>query len=372
MILVRVEGVSKRYGPAVALQEVALAIPEGGRTSIVGPSGSGKSTLLRLLVGFEAPDRGRITLGGTVLADGPASVPAHRRAIGIVAQDGALFPHLSVAGNIAFGLGRGARRVDDTVRDLMRTVELDTALVERRPHELSGGQQQRVALARALARKPRLMLLDEPFSALDTGLREATRSAVSRVLSDAGITCILVTHDQTEALSFADQVAVLREGRVAQAGAPRDLYLRPADPETATFLGDAILLPAEVGHGSARCRLGTIAVRLGVEPGPVQLMLRPEQVRIRAVDPAGPPTGSNGCRGLVTQVTFAGPVSGITVALSGPDGSADRAAAPAQLHLKSFGPDLPRVGDTVLLTVTGEAHVFECRALPARLRLDGR
>lgn len=354
MTLLSIEGVSKRYGSAVALEDVALAIPEGGRTAIVGPSGSGKSTLLRLLVGFEAPDRGRIVLGRDCLADGPASVPAHARAIGIVAQDGALFPHLSVADNIAFGLGRDAR--GGAVRDLMRMVELDEGLHDRHPHEVSGGQQQRVALARALARKPRLMLLDEPFSALDTGLRDATRRTVARVLAEAGITCILVTHDQAEALSFADQVAVLREGRVAQFGTPRDLYLRPRDRNVATFLGDAIVLRAEVGVGLALCRLGTIAVDPATPPGIADLMLRPEQVRIEAITPDQVTENGTGCIGRVAETTFGGALSGITVELLASEGASDGAAP--RLDLSSFGLDLPTVGDHVRITVTGRAHVF--------------
>ncbi len=214
MSFLSIDKADKRYGAMVALDGVSLEVASGSRTAIVGPSGSGKTTLLRLIAGFEGPDAGRIALDGAVLADGPAIVPAHRRGIGFVTQDGALFPHLTIADNIGFGLERGAADRDDRIRALMRTVDLDPRLLERRPHQLSGGQQQRVALARALARRPRLMLLDEPFSALDTGLREATRKAVAALLQEAGVTTILVTHDQAEALSFADQVAVLREGRL--------------------------------------------------------------------------------------------------------------------------------------------------------------
>ena len=362
MTLLAVEGVSKRYGPAVALEDVALEIPEGGRTAIVGASGSGKSTLLRLLVGFEAPDRGRILLGRECLADGPASRPAHARAIGIVAQDGALFPHLSVAQNIAFGLAREARRASGAVRDLMRAVELDEALQDRHPHEISGGQQQRVALARALARKPRLMLLDEPFSALDTGLRDATRRAVARVLVEAGITCILVTHDQAEALSFADRVAVLRRGRVAQFGTPRDLYRHPRDRDVAAFLGDAIVLPAEIRDGSAWCRLGPVAVDPAVVPGPSEIMLRPEQVRLEVIASGDARETGPGCVGRVAETTFGGALSGIVVELAADGGAPD--TAPTRLDLKGFGLDLPKPGDNVRITVAGRAHVF-VRAAPS-------
>ncbi len=275
MTFLTIKDISKHYGPARALDRICVDIAAGSRTAIVGPSGSGKTTLLRIIAGFEVPDEGQVIIEGEMLADGPAIVPAHRRSIGIVSQDGALFPHLSVAENIGFGIERGATDREQRIRDLIDMVELDRGMLDRRPHQLSGGQQQRVALARALARKPRLMLLDEPFSALDTGLRENMRKAVARVLHTAGITAILVTHDQAEALSFADQVAVLREGRLVQAGTPQALYLSPRDRETATFLGDAILLPAELEAGFADCALGRIATDAGDRSGPAEIMLRP-------------------------------------------------------------------------------------------------
>jgi iron(III) transport system ATP-binding protein len=168
----------------VALNAVDLSVPAGSRTAIVDPSGSGKTTLLRIIAGFEAPDAGSVTLAGENLADGPDTIPAYRRCIGVVMQDGALFPHLSIAGNIGFGLERSSSYRARRIAELMRMVELDVAMLDRRPDELSGGQQQRVALARALAREPRLMLLDEPFSALDAGLRSSTRKMVTNLLTD--------------------------------------------------------------------------------------------------------------------------------------------------------------------------------------------
>ena len=180
MSFLTLEAVGRQYGTVVALDGIDLRVPVASRTAIVGPSGSDKTTLLRLIAGFEAPDTGRIALDGRLLADGSAAVPAYRRGIGFVPQDGALFPHLSVAANIGFGLDRGLPRRDERILELMDAVELDRGMRLRRPDELSGGQQQRVALARALAREPRLMLLDEPFSALDAGLRETMRKAVAR------------------------------------------------------------------------------------------------------------------------------------------------------------------------------------------------
>ncbi|MGH8374697.1 MAG: ABC transporter ATP-binding protein, partial [Pseudomonas sp.] len=214
----------KSYGAHCALDNVSLSVPSGSRTVIVGPSGSGKTTLLRMIAGFEFPDAGRLSLNGQTLVDGTHEVPAHQRLIGYVPHDGALFPHMTVAANIGFGLATKGTEKHQRVAELMDSVALDAKMAERWPHELSGGQQQRVALARALAQQPRLMLLDEPFSALDTGLRAAMRKMVARLLEDAGVTTILVTHDQSEALSFADQLAVMRHGRLVQSGHPLDLY----------------------------------------------------------------------------------------------------------------------------------------------------
>lgn len=343
MTLLHLETISKRYGQVQALDAVSLSVGPGSRTAVVGPSGSGKSTLLRIIAGFEFPDAGRVRFDETLLAEGPKGLPAHKRGIGIVSQDGALFPHLSVADNIGFGFERGTADRARRIADLLDMVELDAAMATRRPHQLSGGQQQRVALARALGRRPRLMLLDEPFSALDTGLRETMRKAVARVLQAAGITAILVTHDQTEALSFADQVAVLREGKLIQAGSPQALYRHPCDRETALFLGDAVLLPAVVGNGFATCALGRVAVD-GDHVGKTEIMLRPEQINIVADDAVS----NGGAR--VVDIQFAGAVSTIAVTLD------DEALPP--ILIKTSGIALPTPGDRVRLDVTGRAHVL--------------
>ncbi|MBB6487672.1 ABC transporter ATP-binding protein [Rhizobium lusitanum] len=348
MTFLAIKNISKRYGPVRALNNIDLTVAAGSRTAIVGPSGSGKTTLLRIIAGFETPDAGQVVLHGETLADGEAIVPAHRRGIGIVAQDGALFPHLSVAENVGFGMERGARDRDQQINALIDMVELDRNMLTRRPHELSGGQQQRVALARALGRKPRLMLLDEPFSALDTGLRENMRKAVARVLQIAGITAVLVTHDQTEALSFADQVAVLREGALIQAGTPQALYLSPRDRETALFLGDAIVLPGDLDGGSAKCILGRIPVDAENAQGRTDIMLRPEQLRLETIADVG---ADAACIGKVTEIEFGGAVCTVTVVLSNANGS-------ETLNIKSSGVGLPEVGSVVSLTVIGKAHVF--------------
>jgi iron(III) transport system ATP-binding protein len=215
----------------------------------------------------------------------------------------------------------------------------------RWPHELSGGQQQRVALARALALRPRLMLLDEPFSALDTGLRASTRKAMANVLAAAGVTTILVTHDQAEALSFADRLAVMREGRLVQVGPPMDLYLRPVDEATATFLGDAVILPARIEDGVAECRLGRLAVAGSPQPGAARIMLRPEQLQLRTA-PCGEGR-DDGRFGVVANIEYGGHDCRIEVRLG------DRT-----IVARGSAMGLPAVGDVVEVTVIGAGHVF--------------
>ncbi|HEY8601490.1 MAG TPA: ABC transporter ATP-binding protein [Thermomicrobiales bacterium] len=273
-----VRGLGKSFGAVRVLEAIDLRVPAGSLTVILGPSGCGKTTLLRLIAGFERPDCGTIVLGGQTVCDARQSLPPERRQIGYVAQEGALFPHLNVAANITFGLSSRERRAQHRVAELLALVELDAALAQRYPHELSGGQQQRVALARALAPRPRVVLLDEPFSALDAGLREGTRRAVAHALAAAGATAILVTHDQAEALSLATQVAVMRDGRLAQVGTPAQLYRQPADLGVATFLGDAVILPAEIRAGRAECDLGSLTVRGAAPDGAAEILLRPEQL----------------------------------------------------------------------------------------------
>ena len=278
----RIAGVTKAFGPQPVLRGVDLVVPAGSFTAILGSSGSGKTTLLRIVAGFERPDDGEITMGGELIDDaGRRIVPSERRRIGYVPQEGALFPHLSVGRNVAFGLPRGPdrrRRVDE----LLELVGL-SGYRRRFPHQLSGGQQQRVALARALAIGPEVVLLDEPFSSLDAAMRSSVRSDVHAVLRQAGTTSILVTHDQDEALSMADQVAVLRHGVIAQLDTPAELYGRPRDVDLAQFLGESNVLDGEVHGGMARTDLGELSVAAGngsVPAGRARVMVRPEQIRL--------------------------------------------------------------------------------------------
>ncbi|MFD7901634.1 ABC transporter ATP-binding protein [Kitasatospora sp. NPDC059747] len=262
------------HGRSPVLSGIDLSVEEGALACILGPSGCGKSTLLRVVAGFHPAASGSVVLHGRTLDDGRSRVAAERRNIGLVPQDGALFPHLTVAGNIGFGLPRAERR--SRVAELLDLIGL-AGLGDRRPHQLSGGQQQRVALARALAPRPQLLLLDEPFAALDAALRAELRREVAATLRKAGTTAILVTHDQDEALAFADTIAVLREGRIAQAGTPDALYHRPADAAVARVLGEANLVPA------TRTPFGALAL---AEPASVTsgtlALVRPHQLRLSA------------------------------------------------------------------------------------------
>jgi iron(III) transport system ATP-binding protein len=277
MSAIELRGLVKRFGSTSVLADVDLAIPSGTVTAVLGPSGSGKTTLLRLIAGFERLNGGSIAIGGRVVDDGTRTVRPRHRGVGYVPQDGALFPHLSVSANVGFGLPRGGR---DSVPGLLDLVGLD-GLARRFPHQLSGGQQQRVALARALAIKPSVVLLDEPFGSLDSVLRVALRRDVARILKETAATTILVTHDQGEALAFADRVAVLDEGRIVAHAEPRALYQDPPDLAAAMSMGEANLLEGRLQGDRALCALGSVAVRLHgrmAGAGRCRLLVRPEQL----------------------------------------------------------------------------------------------
>jgi len=345
--LLQTRGLAKSFNGNTVLHHIDLDVRPGSTTAVVGSSGCGKTTLLRLIAGFETPDAGTVTIAGRQVASPESTVAPHRRSVGYVAQDGALFPHLTVGQNIAYGLPGTARSAQVLARitELLETVSLEGSYASRRPHELSGGQQQRVALARALARKPVLMLLDEPFSALDTGLRASTRKAVARLLADAGVTTLLVTHDQEEALSIADQVAVMRDGRFTQVGTPQDVYRKPTDRFTAEFLGDCIALPCTVASGIADCALGRVPVQDDVADGPAMLALRPEQLVATVVSDS---EGRNGV-GTVIATEFLGHDILLTI-----DPAGD--AAPLVVRQHSLNP--PPIDAKVRIEVVGNGVVL--------------
>ena len=277
-----VQGLHKAFGSHPVLTGVDLTVPAGSLTAILGPSGSGKTTLLRVLAGFERADSGTVQIGNMVV-DGPAAhIPPEKRRIGYVPQEGSLFPHLTVTDNVGFGLPPRQRRGPRT-SELLETVGL-AGLGQRYPHQLSGGQQQRVALARALAIEPTVVLLDEPFASLDTHLRASVRADVQRIFRASGTTAVLVTHDQSEALSVADRVAVLNDGTIAQCAAPQDLYSRPADAAVARFIGEANLVAGLFDGDSADTPLGRLPFDPAARPasgGPVTVLIRPEQIELR-------------------------------------------------------------------------------------------
>jgi iron(III) transport system ATP-binding protein len=284
---IRLENVVRRFGTVAAVNGVSLALAKGQLLALLGPSGCGKTTLLRMIAGFEPLDDGTIAIGGERVAGRGLHVPPERRRVGMVFQEYALFPHLNVGQNIAFGLHRYGGDANKRVAEVAEMVGL-AGLQRRLPHELSGGQQQRVALARALAPEPDLILLDEPFSNLDAGLRVRVRAEVRAILRAAGATAIFVTHDQEEALSLVDQVAVMLSGRVHQVGQPQQLYHQPATRAVAEFIGDANFFPGEARGQTVACELGDLFLQYAAD-GPVDVLVRPEYVTVK---PAPPTTTS--------------------------------------------------------------------------------
>ena len=341
----RCAGVSRRFGDVVAVDGVDLSVAPASFTALLGPSGCGKTTLLRIVAGLERADAGTVMLDGRPV-DGPDGVvPPERRGVGLVFQDHALFPHLDVGANVAFGL-RGVPRPARArrVAEVLELVGLG-GLERRRPSALSGGQRQRVALARALAPAPTLLLLDEPFSSLDAALRVTLRDEVRLILKEAAQTALLVTHDQEEALSVAEQVGVMFDGRLHQVADPSTLYRGPATPEVAAFIGDADALPGtRAGQYLVDTPLGRLATAAPVAAREVVVVVRPEAVRLRAA--------ADG-RAEVVARTFFGRDQLVGVRL--PDGTQVRARRGPEVDL--------RRGDRVDVTVEGPAVTFP---VPAR------
>jgi iron(III) transport system ATP-binding protein len=352
---VQITDLYKSFGAHPVLAGVDLDVPAGSLTAILGPSGSGKTTLLRLLAGFERPDRGTIRIAGeTVDGEGTHIHPEQRR-IGYVPQEGGLFPHLTVQANVTFGLPRPARR--QGVGDLLEMVGL-TGLDRRYPHQLSGGQQQRVALARALAIKPEILLLDEPFASLDAHLRASVREEVARILRQSSTTALLVTHDQDEALSLADLVAVLRDGTIAQCGPPQDLYTRPVDDELARFIGEANILDGVLEGAFVDTSLGRLPAQWHGEKPPggrlVSVLIRPEQIELQPGDSE---------RGLTGEIARSG--------YHGHDAVLHIQIGQQRLTVRTMGEAPPALGSKVRLSARGPVLVWATPVTDAHPGSDG-
>ena len=311
--LVTFERITKRFGGFTAVNGVTLEIHEREFFALLGPSGCGKTTLLRLLAGFEAPDEGRVLLDGQDLA----GMPPYRRPVNMMFQSYALFPHMTVAGNVAFGLkqdGLPKDAIAARVEEMLALVRL-AGFAERKPDQLSGGQRQRVALARSLAKRPKVLLLDEPLAALDRKLREETRFELKALQQKLQTTFVIVTHDQDEAMTVADRIAVMDHGRVAQTGTPEDIYQRPNSRWVAGFVGDVNLIEAQVTavypsfvsleREGLKLRVAASAI---VGPGmPAAVALRPEKIRIAHAQPDG--ERENEAAGVVTEIGYLGAMS---------------------------------------------------------------
>jgi iron(III) transport system ATP-binding protein len=343
--LLSMDQVTLQYtqGGTAAVDGLSLTLEPGETLALLGPSGCGKTTTLRLIAGFEQPQAGRITLEDRVLASPDTFVAPSQRRVGMVFQDYALFPHLSVLDNVTFGLAALPRREQVArAREMLALFAL-SGLEARMPHALSGGQQQRVALARALAPRPRLLLLDEAFSSLDAALRASTRGEVRRVLKSLETTVLLVTHDQEEAMAFADRLAVMKAGKVEQVGTPESVYATPRNSFVASFLGGTNLLQGTAAGDNVRTALGNIPLA-GQTAGPVLVSLRPESLRLVP----GTESRANAPEAQVLAREFQGHGVEFTVKSGG-----------LELTVRS-APELPlRPGDTARLEVVGKAVVLE-------------
>ena len=321
---VAVRGVSKSFdGSTVVLDSVDVGVDGGATLALLGPSGCGKTTLLRIIAGLEVPDGGTVVVGGRTLTGPGELVVPERRRMGMVFQDWALFPHLSVARNVGFGLERSERRSSPRIDEALELVGL-AGFGDRMPSTLSGGQQQRVALARAIAPRPSVLLLDEPFSNLDAALRVQVRSEIHQLLVELGITTVFVTHDQDEAFVLGDRVAVLSGGRVVQAGTPAEIYTEPATRWLAGFVGDANFVPGRADGSTVSTVLGDVPLRRG-RHGVVDVMIRPEHLDVVAVESTdttssdagdGSMAGEDAATGVVELVEYVGHGTTYLVALA--------------------------------------------------------
>ena len=337
-------GIRHAYGAVQAVDGVDVHVAPGEVVCLLGPSGCGKTTILRLAAGLEELQAGQVSLDGTCVAGAGESLPPERRGVGLVFQDYALFPHLDVMGNVTFGL-TGWSSADRTARgrevlELVGLADMSGAY----PHELSGGQQQRVALARALAPKPRVVLLDEPYSGLDARLRDRVRDEVLHILKSSGSACLMVTHDSEEAMFMADRIAVMRAGRIVQQGSPAELYCAPSDAFVAAFFGEVNQIDGRVKGASVDTLIGEIPAAGLTDGQTVSLVIRPEGVRIDTLSEAFTRDPS----GEVEQARLLGRTSLIHLTVRG-EGA--RLGEALHLHARVPGVFLPRPGTRVRITI---------------------
>jgi iron(III) transport system ATP-binding protein len=337
-------GIRHAYGAVQAVDGVDVEVAPGEVVCLLGPSGCGKTTILRLAAGLEDVQEGAVSLDGRVVADRRVNLPPEKRGIGLVFQDYALFPHLDVMGNVTFGLSgwpaADRLRRGQEVLDLVGLADMAHAF----PHELSGGQQQRVALARALAPKPRVILLDEPYSGLDARLRDRVRDEVLHILKSSGSACLMVTHDSEEAMFMADRIAVMRDGRIVQQGSPADLYCAPADAFVAAFFGEVNRIEGRVDRGAVDTLVGTVPSQGLPDGQAVSVVIRPEGLRIEIL--SAPVTADRS--GEVEQARLLGRTSLIHIAMPGEGPQVGEAL---HLHARVPGVFLPRPGTRVRVTV---------------------
>ena len=354
--MLKLEDVSLSYGADAIVRDVSFDVREGETLCLLGSSGCGKTSLLRLIAGLERPDRGTISIGGDVVSTRRKTVPPHKRDVGFLFQDFALFPHLTVAENIGYGLGHLDRKqARARVAELLGQIRL-TQHAEKYPHMLSGGEQQRVALARARAPRPRLLLLDEPFSALDTSLREQLREETIQILKDRGVTTILVTHDPEEALTMADRIVLMNEGQVVQIGTPSDLFQNPSSVFCAQYFGKINRIPGTVDGGAIETDLGPLENTAFSDGADVQVLLRPEALRIST----GAGGGTVSRELLVCGVKYAGNSSLIRL------GIGNEAAPHTHVELRHPGPVSLDPGQKIKVEIDpAKAFVFEDRPASA-------
>jgi iron(III) transport system ATP-binding protein len=350
-----IRNLTRRFEGRAVVDDVSLRIMPGQVTCLLGPSGCGKSTTLRMIAGVEMPDSGEIWVDGKLVCDTTVRVPPEKREIGLMFQDFALFPHLSVAGNVAFGLTGSRDEKRARVVELLERVDL-LQFIDGFPHQLSGGEQQRVALARALAPRPRIMLMDEPFSGLDNRLRDGIRDETLDLLKAENTGVLLVTHEPDEAMRMADEIALMRDGRIVQQGAPYNVYTRPIDRAAVAFFSDANVLRAQVNGALAQTPFGRFLAP-GVPDGTaVDIVFRPQHVKLDfdrgGHGPLPTPTDGVAARGVVERARFMGHESLVEFRMDH-DGSILKATVPNVF--------LPAVGKVMWLTIRRD----RCFVFPA-------